>query len=36
MYYCPKKNKNVLLMTTLHRDVAVSTREDKKSNAVLD
>ncbi|XP_036958596.1 piggyBac transposable element-derived protein 4-like [Acanthopagrus latus] len=34
--YCPKKRKNVLLMTTLHRDAAVSTREDKKPNAILD
>ncbi|XP_070993089.1 uncharacterized protein [Oncorhynchus clarkii lewisi] len=30
------RKKNVLLMTTLHRDAAVSTREDKKPNAVLD
>lgn len=36
VYYFPKKKKNVLLMTTLHRDAAVSTREDKKPNAVLD
>ncbi|GLD62740.1 piggyBac transposable element-derived protein 4-like protein [Lates japonicus] len=34
--YCPKKRKNVLLMTTLHMDAAVSTREDKKANAILD
>lgn len=34
--YCPKKRKYVLLMTTLHRDTAVSTREDKKPNAILD
>ncbi|KAM3595866.1 uncharacterized protein V6R79_004187 [Siganus canaliculatus] len=34
--YCPKKRKNVLLMTTLHRDVSVSTREDKKPDAILD
>ena len=33
--YCPKKMKTVLLMTTLHRDAAVSTREDKKPNAIL-
>ncbi|XP_071268197.1 piggyBac transposable element-derived protein 4-like [Salvelinus alpinus] len=34
--YCPKKKKNVLPMTTLYRDAALSTREDKKPNAVLD
>ena len=34
--YCPKKRKNVFLMTTLHRDAAVITREDKKPNAILD
>ncbi|CAK6979463.1 piggyBac transposable element-derived protein 4-like, partial [Scomber scombrus] len=34
--YCPKKRKNVLLMTTLHRDAVVSTREGKKPNAILD
>lgn len=33
--YCPKKNKNVLLMSTLHRDATVSAREDKKPNAIL-
>ena len=34
--YCPKKKNNVLLITTLHRDAAVSIREDKKPNAILD
>ena len=34
--YCSKKKKNVLMMSTLHRDAAVSTREDRKLNAVLD
>ncbi|KAJ8378180.1 hypothetical protein AAFF_G00245280 [Aldrovandia affinis] len=35
VFYCPKKNKNVLLMSTLHRDTTVSAREDKKPNAIL-
>lgn len=34
--YCPKKRKNVLLITSLHRGGTVSTREDKKPNAILD
>ncbi|XP_053175982.1 piggyBac transposable element-derived protein 4-like [Scomber japonicus] len=34
--YCPKKRKNVLLMSTLHRDTAVSTAEDKKPQIILD
>ncbi len=33
--YCPKKKKNVLLMTTLHKDACVSTREDKKPEVIL-
>uniref|UniRef100_A0A3Q3L0N4 Nucleolin n=1 Tax=Mastacembelus armatus TaxID=205130 RepID=A0A3Q3L0N4_9TELE len=28
--YVPKKNKNVILMSTLHKDAAVSSTEDKK------
>ncbi|KRZ01427.1 hypothetical protein T11_1949 [Trichinella zimbabwensis] len=28
--HCPKKNKNVLLMSTLHQDATVSARQDKK------
>ena len=36
-WHCPKKRKNVLLMTPLHRDATVSTREDKKpKKAILD
>ncbi|XP_049323545.1 piggyBac transposable element-derived protein 4-like [Astyanax mexicanus] len=34
--YCPKKNKNVILMSTLHRDAGVSSREDKKPDMILD
>ncbi|XP_038576656.1 piggyBac transposable element-derived protein 4-like [Micropterus salmoides] len=34
--YCPKKGRNVLLMSTLHRDTAVSAREDKKPQVILD
>lgn len=26
--YCPKKGKNVLLMSTMHKDDILSTRED--------
>ncbi|XP_056108635.1 piggyBac transposable element-derived protein 4-like [Rhinichthys klamathensis goyatoka] len=33
--YCPKKRKNVLLMSTLHKDACVSTREDRKPEAIL-
>lgn len=33
--YCPKKRKNVLLMSTLHKDARVSTREDRKPEAIL-
>lgn len=33
--YCPEKNKNVLLMSTLHRDATVRARQDKKPNAIL-
>ncbi|XP_031685334.1 piggyBac transposable element-derived protein 4-like [Oncorhynchus kisutch] len=32
--YCPKKKKNVLLMTTLHSDASI--RGDRKPKAVLD
>ncbi|KRZ76934.1 PiggyBac transposable element-derived protein 4 [Trichinella papuae] len=28
--HCPKKNKNVLLMSTLHEDTTISARQDKK------
>ncbi|XP_041791116.1 piggyBac transposable element-derived protein 4-like [Chelmon rostratus] len=34
--YCPKKRRNVLLMSTLHRDTAVSSMEEKKPQIVLD
>lgn len=34
--YCPKKNKNVLVMSNLHRDAGVSSREDKKPDIILD
>ena len=32
--YLPKKQKNVLLMSTLHRDAAVSDRDDKKPKII--
>ena len=34
--YCPKKGKNVLLMSTMHKDAVLSTREDRKPQKVLD
>ncbi|XP_063049276.1 piggyBac transposable element-derived protein 4-like [Engraulis encrasicolus] len=34
--YHPKKNKNVVVMSTLHRDAGVSNREDKKPDIILD
>ncbi|KAK1882193.1 PiggyBac transposable element-derived protein 4 [Dissostichus eleginoides] len=34
--YLPKKQKNVLLMSTLHRDAAVSDRDDKKPKIIED
>lgn len=34
--YGPKKGKNVLLMSTMHRDAVLITREDKKPQMVLD
>lgn len=34
--YSPKKHKNVVLMSTMHKDAAVSTREDKKPAMILD
>ncbi|XP_056092518.1 piggyBac transposable element-derived protein 4-like [Rhinichthys klamathensis goyatoka] len=34
--YCPKKRKNVLLLSTLHRDTSVSSRDDKKPQIILD
>nr|XP_033488734.1 piggyBac transposable element-derived protein 4-like [Epinephelus lanceolatus] len=34
--YLPKRSRNVLLMSTLHKDAAVSNREDKKPHIILD
>ena len=34
--YCPKKRKQVVLMSTLHRDAAVRATEDKKPQMILD
>uniref|UniRef100_A0A9J8C7C7 PiggyBac transposable element-derived protein domain-containing protein n=1 Tax=Cyprinus carpio carpio TaxID=630221 RepID=A0A9J8C7C7_CYPCA len=34
--YCPRKNKNVLLMSTLHRDDKVSDKDHKKPEIILD
>ncbi|GLD56452.1 piggyBac transposable element-derived protein 4-like protein [Lates japonicus] len=34
--YCPKKGKNVLLMSTMHRDAVLSTREDRKPQMAWD
>lgn len=34
--YVPKKNKNVILMSTMHCDKEVSSREDKKPQMILD
>ncbi len=34
--YCPKKKQNVILMSTLHKDAAVSSGHDKKPTIILD
>ncbi|GFY21809.1 DDE_Tnp_1_7 domain-containing protein [Trichonephila clavipes] len=34
--FIPKKNKNVILMSTLHRDKEVSNRLDKNPTIILD
>ncbi|KAL4008747.1 hypothetical protein ACER0C_002599 [Sarotherodon galilaeus] len=34
--YCPKKNKNVLVMSTMHTDASLSTKDDKKPQMILD
>lgn len=34
--YILKKGKNVMLMSTLHRDGRISSREDHKSEVILD
>ncbi|CAL9706202.1 unnamed protein product [Knipowitschia caucasica] len=34
--YCPKRNKNVLVMSTMHTDASLSTREDMKPQMILD
>lgn len=34
--YCPKRNKNVLVMSTMHKDASLSTREDMKPQMILD
>ncbi|KAK7120985.1 hypothetical protein R3I94_020837 [Phoxinus phoxinus] len=34
--YCPRKNKNVLLMSTLHRNAEISSKEHKKPEIILD
>ncbi|KAK6320045.1 hypothetical protein J4Q44_G00091520 [Coregonus suidteri] len=34
--YCPKKNKNVLVMSTMHKDASLSAREDIKPQIILD
>ncbi|CAM4608293.1 unnamed protein product [Leuciscus chuanchicus] len=34
--YCPKKGKNVLLMSTCHKEAIISDREDKKPQVILD
>ncbi|CAM4635701.1 unnamed protein product [Leuciscus chuanchicus] len=34
--HCPKRGKNVLLMSTCHKDAKVSDREDKKPDVMLD
>ncbi|XP_067253523.1 piggyBac transposable element-derived protein 4-like [Chanodichthys erythropterus] len=34
--YCPRKNKNVLLMSTFHRDAAISSEDHKKPQIILD
>ncbi|KAG7470514.1 hypothetical protein MATL_G00114660 [Megalops atlanticus] len=34
--YVPKKNKNVILMSTVHKDAAVNTKENRKPHIILD
>ncbi|XP_033960769.1 piggyBac transposable element-derived protein 4-like [Pseudochaenichthys georgianus] len=34
--YIPKKGRNVILMSTLHRDAKISGREDRKPDIILD
>ncbi|KAK7149281.1 hypothetical protein R3I94_008798 [Phoxinus phoxinus] len=34
--YCPRKSKNVLLLSTLHGEASVSSRDDKKPQIILD
>ncbi|KAI3360576.1 hypothetical protein L3Q82_002444 [Scortum barcoo] len=34
--YCPKEGKNVVLMSTLHKNAETSTREDQKPSMILD
>lgn len=34
--YCPKRNRNVILMSTLHKDAAVSSGSDKKPTIIHD
>ncbi|XP_051765775.1 piggyBac transposable element-derived protein 4 isoform X4 [Ctenopharyngodon idella] len=34
--YCPRKNKNVLLMSTFHRDAEISSKDHKKPQIILD
>ncbi|KAI3351310.1 hypothetical protein L3Q82_005847 [Scortum barcoo] len=34
--YCPKRNKNVLVMSTMHTEASLSTREDMKPQMILD
>ncbi|KAJ8402479.1 hypothetical protein AAFF_G00365620 [Aldrovandia affinis] len=34
--YCPRKNKNVIVMSTHHKNAAVSSREDNKPEIILD
>lgn len=34
--YVPKRNKTVTLMSTMHRDAGLTTREDKKPNMIMD
>ncbi|XP_067248688.1 piggyBac transposable element-derived protein 4-like [Chanodichthys erythropterus] len=34
--YCPKRHRNVLLMSTCHKDAKISDREDRKPEVILD
>lgn len=34
--FCPRKNKNVLLMSTSLRDAAISSKDHKKPQIILD